>query len=95
MYLGLDVTGPRGVHVHQRPLRGDDVVWFAVLVDQPGVGLDPLPEVVLGEEPEHGQTALPCLHHWNHRTQSFRMEGYTCTFNSSFSTSRQMWQRVR
>lgn len=54
------------VDLHQRPLRGDDVVRFAVLVDEPGVGLDPLPAVLLGEQPEDGEAALAGLDHWNH-----------------------------
>lgn len=52
--------------LHQRPLGGDDVVWLAVLVDESGVGLDPLPPVVLGEQPEDGEAALTRLNHWNH-----------------------------
>lgn len=54
------------MHLHQRPLGGDNVVRLAVLVDEPGVGLDPLPPVVLGEQPEDGETALARLYHWNH-----------------------------
>lgn len=57
------------MHLHQRPLGGDDVVWLAVLVDEPGVGLDPLPPIVLGEQPEDGEAALARLYHWNHIRQ--------------------------
>lgn len=54
-------------HSRQRPLSGDDVVWLAVLVNEPGVGLDPLPPVVLGEQPKDGEAALTRLYHWKDR----------------------------
>lgn len=52
------------MNIQKRPLRGDDVVGFSVLVHQPSVGLDPLPAILLGEEPEHSQTTLSGLHHY-------------------------------
>lgn len=61
------------VLLHQRPLGGDDVVWLAVLVDQPGVGLDPLPPVILGEQPEDGEAALARLNHWNHMEENLNL----------------------
>lgn len=54
-------------HSRQRPLSGDDVVRLAVLVNEPGVGLDPLPPVVLGEQPEDSEAALTRLYHWKDR----------------------------
>lgn len=61
------------VLLHQRPLGGDDVVWLAVLVDEPGVGLDPLPPVILGEQPEDGEAALARLNHWNHMEENLNL----------------------
>lgn len=61
------------VLLHQRPLGGDDVVWLAVLVDEPGVGLDPLPPVILAEKPEDGEAALARLNHWNHMEENLNL----------------------
>lgn len=70
------------VNIQERPLGGDDVVWFSILVHQPGVSLDPLPAILLGEEPEHSQTALARLHHCREatKTQNIKING-TETFH--------------
>lgn len=75
------------VHLHQRPLGGDDVVWLAVLVDEPGIGLDPLPPVILGEQPEDSEAALTRLNHWNQIRQDFRGSVsllFTCAHTHTF-----------
>lgn len=63
-------------YLHQGPLCGDDVVWLPVFVDEPGVGLDPLPAVVLGEQSEDGEAALSCLNHCSHIRQPIRFPLY-------------------
>lgn len=61
------------MHLHQRPLGGDNVVRLSVLVDEPGVGLDPFPAVVLGQQSEHGEAALSRLDHWeSHESRQSR-----------------------
>lgn len=45
-------------------LPGDDEVGLTPFVHQPGIGLDPHPDTLLGQQPEDRQPALPCLHHW-------------------------------
>lgn len=61
------------VYLHQRPLRGDDVVRLAIFVDESGVGLDPLPAVILGEQPEDSEAALTRLNHWSHIKRHIRV----------------------
>lgn len=54
------------VHLHQRPLGGNNVVWLSILVDKPGVSLDPFPPVILGEQPEDSEATLTRLYHLKH-----------------------------
>lgn len=67
------------LHLHQRPLSGDNVVWLAILVYKPGVGLDPLPTVFLCEQPKDGEAALARLYHWNHIRRSVSLLFTLCT----------------
>lgn len=50
-------------HSHEGSLCDEDVLGLAVLVDEPRVGLHPLPALVLGQQAEHRQAALPRSHH--------------------------------
>lgn len=50
-------------HSHEGSLCDKDVLRLAVLVDESRVGLHPLPALVLGQQAEHRQAALPRSHH--------------------------------
>lgn len=50
-------------HSHEGSLCDNDVLGLAVLVDEPRVGLHPLPALVLGQQAEDRQAALPRSHH--------------------------------
>lgn len=49
--------------IYEGSLCDNDVLGLAVLVDEPRVGLHPLPALVLGQQAEDRQAALPRSHH--------------------------------
>lgn len=53
----------------QGSLAGNDAVGPVPFVHQPCVGLHPHPAAPLGQQPEHCQPTLPCLHHWGRHTR--------------------------
>lgn len=55
---------PSVVSSHEGPVRADNEVWFAVLVDEPGGGLQPLPGAIARLEAVGDHPASARFQNW-------------------------------
>lgn len=59
-------------HLHKGSLCDNDVLGLAVLVDEPRIGLHPLPAILLRQQAEDREAALARLHHCREEAHMLR-----------------------